>query len=147
MANVEVGAWRRGKTFKGYVYGVSSLSEDSPTPELAQELQRRRPEGPRGHLFSPKICDSAWVHWGEGLSLFWALSAGSVGSGGPLTRWRTHMASQLVLGASWKLSWSRGPRPQFLSMRPLCRLLGLPHCKTAGFQEQTENKVEARGIL
>ena len=105
MANVEAGEMVAWQDLQRVCLWGSQPLEDSPTPELAQELQRRRPEGPRGHLFSPQICDSAWVHWGEGLSLFCALSAGSVGSGGPLTRWHTHMASQLVLGASWKLSW------------------------------------------
>lgn len=58
----------------------------------------------------------------------------------PFSRWYTHVASKLVL------SQSSGPRPQVPSMRPLCRLLELPHCKTAGFQAQTERKVEIPGI-
>ena len=41
---------------------------------------------------------------GEGLSLFSAMSAGSFGGGGSFTDWGSHMASKLVLGASWELS-------------------------------------------
>lgn len=75
----------------------------------------------KGYKNDRRVCGASW---------------GLTGTGGPTSRWPTHVAGKWVLAVGEELSQGYGPQPQVLFRSSLHGVLGFPTAWLPGSQSE-----------